>query len=44
MQSVLGTGMHGASHFLSLRRVNFVEWARLPGDALFILGGSLPLV
>jgi hypothetical protein len=24
--------------------VGLFEWARLPGDALFIVGGSLPLV
>jgi nitric oxide reductase subunit B len=24
--------------------VNRLEWARLPGDALFILGGALPLL
>ena len=30
--------------FLDLSWVNFVEWLRLPGDALFILGGAVPLV
>jgi nitric oxide reductase subunit B len=30
--------------FISLRWVNFLEWARLPGDALFIIGGALPLL
>jgi nitric oxide reductase subunit B len=30
--------------FLNLPWVNILEWARLPGDALFILGGALPLV
>jgi nitric oxide reductase subunit B len=30
--------------FLMLPWVNTLEWARLPGDALFILGGALPLV
>jgi nitric oxide reductase subunit B len=29
--------------FLMQRWVNFLEWARLPGDALFILGGTIPL-
>jgi nitric oxide reductase large subunit len=28
--------------FLMLSWVNTLEWARLPGDALFILGGALP--
>jgi nitric oxide reductase subunit B len=30
--------------FLMFSWVNKLEWARLPGDALFILGGALPLV
>ena len=30
--------------FIGLSWVNFLEWSRLPGDALFILGGALPLV
>jgi nitric oxide reductase subunit B len=30
--------------FINLPWVNFLEWARLPGDALFIAGGALPLV
>ena len=30
--------------FLNLPWVNILEWARLPGDALFIVGGALPLV
>jgi nitric oxide reductase subunit B len=30
--------------FIRLSWVNTLEWARLPGDALFILGGALPLV
>jgi len=30
--------------FLEISWVNFLEWARLPGDALFILGGAVPLV
>jgi nitric oxide reductase subunit B len=30
--------------FLEVPWVNVVEWLRLPGDALFILGGALPLV
>jgi nitric oxide reductase subunit B len=29
--------------FLMLRWVHALEWARLPGDALFIAGGALPL-
>ena len=24
--------------------VNMLEWARLPGDAVFIVGGAFPLV
>ena len=28
---------------LNLRWVNFVEWLQLPGDALFILGGAVPV-
>jgi nitric oxide reductase subunit B len=39
---------HGYAHarsldFLTQRWVNVLEWARLPGDALFILGGAVPL-
>jgi nitric oxide reductase subunit B len=30
--------------FLNLPWVNALEWARLPGDALFITGGALPLL
>ena len=30
--------------FLTSSTVNMLEWLRLPGDLLFILGGSLPLV
>ena len=30
--------------FINLPWVNVLEWARLPGDALFIIGGALPLV
>ena len=26
------------------RWVHILEWARLPGDALFIVGGALPLL
>jgi nitric oxide reductase subunit B len=29
--------------FLNDRLINFLEWVRLPGDALFILGGALPI-
>jgi len=29
--------------FLMLPWVNALEWGRLPGDALFIVGGALPL-
>lgn len=29
--------------FLMMRWVNVLEWARFPGDALFIVGGALPL-
>ena len=29
--------------FLNLPWVNVLEWVRLPGDALFIIGGVLPL-
>jgi nitric oxide reductase subunit B len=30
--------------FIGLSWVKALEWARLPGDALFIVGGALPLV
>ena len=30
--------------FLMLPWINLLEWARLPGDILFIVGGALPLV
>ncbi|MGH8069350.1 MAG: nitric-oxide reductase large subunit [Candidatus Entotheonellia bacterium] len=30
--------------FINLPWVNVLEWTRLPGDALFILGGVVPLV
>ena len=30
--------------FIALPWVHVLEWARLPGDALFIIGGSLPLL
>jgi nitric oxide reductase subunit B len=30
--------------FLMLSWVNMLEWARLPGDAVFIVGGAFPLV
>jgi nitric oxide reductase subunit B len=30
--------------FLTIPWVNTLEWRRLPGDALFIAGGSLPLL
>ena len=30
--------------FLMLSWVNMLEWARLPGDAMFIVGGALPLL
>jgi nitric oxide reductase subunit B len=30
--------------FLTSPTVSIIEWMRLPGDALFILGGVLPLV
>ena len=30
--------------FISQRWVNVLEWVRLPGDALFIAGGVLPLI
>jgi nitric oxide reductase subunit B len=40
---------HGYWHarsldFIMLRWVHVLEWARLPGDALFILGGAVPLL
>ncbi|HET9234501.1 MAG TPA: cbb3-type cytochrome c oxidase subunit I, partial [Candidatus Eisenbacteria bacterium] len=40
---------HGYFHarsldFISQRWVNVLEWLRLPGDALFIAGGVLPLI
>jgi nitric oxide reductase subunit B len=42
----VGTGYWYARSlaFLNLPWVNVVEWARLPGDALFIVGGALPLL
>ena len=30
--------------FIQERWVNLLEWARLPGDVLFIVGGALPLL
>jgi nitric oxide reductase subunit B len=30
--------------FINLPWVNVLEWVRLPGDALFIIGGVVPLV
>mgnify|MGYP000903446408 FL=1 len=30
--------------FLMLRWVHILEWARLPGDVLFIVGGAVPLL
>jgi nitric oxide reductase subunit B len=30
--------------FISQRWVNALEWARLPGDVLFIVGGAIPLL
>ncbi len=30
--------------FIMLRWVHILEWLRLPGDALFIVGGAVPLV
>jgi len=30
--------------FLTLRWVHILEWARLPGDVLFIVGGAVPLL
>lgn len=30
--------------FLSSRTITFIEWLRLPGDAVFILGGTLPVL
>jgi nitric oxide reductase subunit B len=30
--------------FLTQRWVNVLEWLRLPGDVLFVVGGVLPLV
>ncbi len=40
---------HGYWHarsldFIMMRWVHALEWARLPGDALFIIGGAVPLV
>ncbi|WP_375771659.1 cbb3-type cytochrome c oxidase subunit I [Archangium gephyra] len=39
-------GYHEARQldFLTSERVELLEWMRLPGDALFILGGVLPLL
>jgi nitric oxide reductase subunit B len=33
-----------SAEFLNLPWVNMLEWARLPGDVLFITGGALPLL
>jgi nitric oxide reductase subunit B len=33
-----------SSEFLMIPWVNALEWLRLPGDVLFIVGGALPLV
>jgi nitric oxide reductase subunit B len=30
--------------FISARWINILEWSRLPGDILFIVGGALPLL
>ena len=43
MPWISATGMRGV--WLSQSPwVNVLEWARLPGDALFIIGGALPLL
>lgn len=46
LHHAVGTGYWYARSlaFLEVPWVNVVEWLRLPGDALFILGGALPLV
>ena len=31
-------------HFIATPWIHFLEWMRSPGDALFIVGGTLPLV
>ncbi|HLI80907.1 MAG TPA: cbb3-type cytochrome c oxidase subunit I, partial [Candidatus Binataceae bacterium] len=33
-----------APQFITTPWIHFLEWMRLPGDALFIVGGTLPLV
>jgi len=45
LHDALGRGYwHARSlEFLMERWVNVLEWARLPGDALFIVGGAVPL-
>ena len=30
--------------FISGHTISLIEWLRLPGDALFILGGTLPVL
>jgi nitric oxide reductase subunit B len=42
----VNTGYYDARtlKFLTSGSHSFIEWLRLPGDALFILGGTLPLI
>ncbi len=33
-----------SAEFLEQRWISFLEWARFPGDALFIVGGAVPIL
>ena len=44
MRSAEGYWHARSLDFLMQRWVHMLEWARLPGDALFIVGGALPLL
>lgn len=46
LHEAVSRGYHEARQldFLTSERVELLEWMRLPGDALFILGGVLPLL
>lgn len=45
LRAALTTGYYEARgpEFAAERWVNLLEWARLPGDILFIVGGALPI-
>ncbi len=38
------TGMHACLDYIGNPRSLMVEWLRLPGDLVFIIFGSMPLV